>query len=187
MKYYSKGFTLIELLIVMAIIGILSGTILANVNTARMNARDAKRITDLFSIQLALELYYEIHGTYQVNGSGYDGNGQGWVSYEDADAGYSPDHYVKAVTEQLYDEGLLAAPRVNDPLRTIGSGGYMIYYCDWVDGDAHSYALSATKENPTTDDLTYIETTCNGIGDNGTSNIYEKNYAIGNKTYPVAP
>ena len=57
MKKYSKGFTLIELLVVIAIIGILSSVVLASLNTARVKARDARRISDINSLQLALELY----------------------------------------------------------------------------------------------------------------------------------
>ncbi len=58
MKYNSKrGFTLIELLVVIAIIGILSSVVLASLNTARLKARDARRISDIKNLQLALELY----------------------------------------------------------------------------------------------------------------------------------
>ena len=52
----NKGFTLIELLVVIAIIGILSSVVLASLNTARTKARDARRISDIKSLQLALEL-----------------------------------------------------------------------------------------------------------------------------------
>jgi|SRR3989344_2452030 len=53
----NKGFTLIELLVVIAIIGILSSVVLASLNTARTKARDSRRISDIKSLQLALELY----------------------------------------------------------------------------------------------------------------------------------
>ncbi|MCH8050209.1 type II secretion system protein [Patescibacteria group bacterium] len=53
------GFTLIELLVVIAIIGILSSVVLASLNTARQKARDARRISDLGQVQLALELYFD--------------------------------------------------------------------------------------------------------------------------------
>lgn len=59
MKTYKKGFTLIELLVVIAIIGILSGVVLTNLNSARARAKDGRRISDVKSIQLALELFAE--------------------------------------------------------------------------------------------------------------------------------
>ena len=54
-----KGFTLIELLVVIAIIGLLSSVVLASLNSARKKGRDARRLTDLKQLQLALELYYD--------------------------------------------------------------------------------------------------------------------------------
>jgi len=60
----NKGFTLIELLVVIAIIGILSSVVLASLNTAREKSRDAKRVSDIKQLQLALELYYDTKGEY---------------------------------------------------------------------------------------------------------------------------
>lgn len=57
----SRGFTLIELMTVIAIIVILTAIVLPNLNAARIKGRDAKRISDLKSIQLALAVYYDSH------------------------------------------------------------------------------------------------------------------------------
>ncbi len=62
-----KGFTLIELLVVIAIIGILSSVVLASLNSAREKSRDARRISDIKQLQLALELSYDDNGTYPAN------------------------------------------------------------------------------------------------------------------------
>ncbi|MBI2640463.1 MAG: prepilin-type N-terminal cleavage/methylation domain-containing protein [Candidatus Sungbacteria bacterium] len=59
MKNKSKGFTLIELLVVIAIIGVLASIVLASLNSARRKSRDARRITDIKQIQLALELFFD--------------------------------------------------------------------------------------------------------------------------------
>jgi type II secretion system protein G len=60
----NKGFTLIELLVVIAIIGILSSVVLASLNSARQKSRDARRVSDIKQIQLALELYFDSNGVY---------------------------------------------------------------------------------------------------------------------------
>ncbi|OHB19738.1 MAG: hypothetical protein A2854_03745 [Parcubacteria group bacterium RIFCSPHIGHO2_01_FULL_56_18] len=61
---FSRGFTLIELLVVIAIIGILSSVVLASLNSARKKGRDARRISDVKQLQLALELYYDAHQSF---------------------------------------------------------------------------------------------------------------------------
>ena len=64
MKKNQKGFTLIELLVVIAIIGILSTLDVISLNNARQKARDAKMVSDIKSIQTALELYYNDYNSY---------------------------------------------------------------------------------------------------------------------------
>ena len=60
----ARGFTLIELLVVIAIIGILSAVVLTSLNSARVKARDARRVSDISQMQLALELDYDKNGSY---------------------------------------------------------------------------------------------------------------------------
>ena len=59
-----RGFTLIELLVVIAIIGLLSSVVLASVRSAQKKGRDARRVSDIKQLQLAVELYYDANNVY---------------------------------------------------------------------------------------------------------------------------
>lgn len=65
-----KGFTLIELLVVIAIIGILSSVVVVSLQSARVKARDAKRIADVDAIKSALSLYYDSNLSYPATIAG---------------------------------------------------------------------------------------------------------------------
>jgi type II secretion system protein G len=60
----ARGFTLIELLTVIAIIGILASIVMTSLSAAQSKGRDAKRVADIRTIQLALEEYYNDNGNY---------------------------------------------------------------------------------------------------------------------------
>ena len=62
-----KGFTLIELLVVIAIIGILATIVMVSLNTARSKARDARRVSDIRQLQLALQMEYDKAGSYPAS------------------------------------------------------------------------------------------------------------------------
>jgi prepilin-type N-terminal cleavage/methylation domain-containing protein len=162
----SRGFTLIELLVVISIIGILASVVLGSMERARSLSRDTNRMATLSQIQKAMELYRNEHGTYQVVGGGSAGGGQGYFAYEGGG-------YPVAVSRVLYNEGYLGQSIVDDPRTT---PGYMIYVC----GGGSSYAVSATLENPSPEHIAHIQTTCNGVGANGTYSRYGKNYAVTN-------
>jgi type II secretion system protein G len=65
-KTNRKGFTLIELLVVIAIIGLLSTLAVIALSSARTKARDAKRLSDVKQVQIALELYYTDNSRYPI-------------------------------------------------------------------------------------------------------------------------
>ena len=75
----ARGFTLIELLVVIAIIGVLSSIILASLSTARVKAQDAARISDVKSLETAMELYYNDNNGYPTSA----GSGNGDVPLSD--------------------------------------------------------------------------------------------------------
>lgn len=61
-KKKNKGFTLIELLVVIAVIGLLASIVLVSVGPARKKARDARRLSDVRQINLAMEMCYDDSG-----------------------------------------------------------------------------------------------------------------------------
>lgn len=117
MNSRNKGFTLVELLVVIAIIGILAGVVLVSLNGARRSARDTKRVSDMKSSQLALELYYSTNNKYPAAAAdatceNFSANLQGAIgqTFDDPTAGSNyqygvdvatnaQDYVVKAVLE----------------------------------------------------------------------------------------
>jgi prepilin-type N-terminal cleavage/methylation domain-containing protein len=86
-----KGFTLIELLVVIAIIGMLSTLAVVALGNARLKARDAKRQSELRSLQSAIEMYIvdnnnapEVGDTLTVDNVGNDGWDGGTSDLESA-------------------------------------------------------------------------------------------------------
>ncbi len=65
-KTNNKAFTLIELLVVIAIIGILTAIVMTNFATAKSKSRDAKRVSDIAQLQLAMELFFDRCNRYPV-------------------------------------------------------------------------------------------------------------------------
>ena len=59
-----RGFTLIELLVVISIIGLLSSVVLSSLNTARANARDSARVSEIRNLVNAFNLYWSDNGQY---------------------------------------------------------------------------------------------------------------------------
>lgn len=62
-----RGFTLIEVLIVVSIIGLLASVVLVGLGGVRSRGKDARRVTDLKSLQNGLELYYAKIQSYPDN------------------------------------------------------------------------------------------------------------------------
>jgi prepilin-type N-terminal cleavage/methylation domain-containing protein len=131
-----KGFTLIELLVVVAIIGILSTIVISSINNARASARDAQRLSDIRTIQTALEAYAsENGGRYPTPGWVYSNNATNW--------------------ENLGDQLGIALP--TDPLNeagTAGSGSYTYGYWGrntsrYCFGRAYMLVVNLERKNDT--------------------------------------
>lgn len=125
---FQSAFTLIELLIVIAIIGILVTTGIFSWQSAQAKARDNKRITDLKSIQTALETYKNAKGRYPQGpapnlGMGaageLDGDLDGAVDCGGADPA---DPFIPALDSSY----MAKTPRDNVIYNGAGSGGGFI-------------------------------------------------------------
>lgn len=132
MKINKRGFTLIELLVVIAIIGLLSTLAVVSLNTARVKARDARRMSDLKQVSTAIELYMAENEVYPTNGAC---GGNGVVAVAET---------VGPPNDALCGAGNGITDGTNVFLNSIpedpGSNTY--YY----EGDTDNYCISATLE-----------------------------------------
>lgn len=97
-----KGFTLIEILVVIAIIGILSGVFINTTIKGAAQARDSRRIQELYQIAHALGQYYTLYGHYPQNTDSGDVGCWG-----DWDAGSVLNGESDTFIKPLVDEGLV--------------------------------------------------------------------------------
>lgn len=77
LKKRNRGFTIVELLIVIVVIGILALIVITTYSGIQAKARNAKRQTDLKSIQTQLEAFFSQNGYYP---SLADMNSSTWLS-----------------------------------------------------------------------------------------------------------
>ena len=125
-KEKSRGFTLIELLVVIAIIGILSSVVLASLNSAREKSRDARRLSDVKQLQLALELFFDSNGAYPSSTSALAPDFIGSVPVDpvsddpyDYETGSSNTDYVLRSTLEQLDHQALGDDVDGTPLSSI--------------------------------------------------------------------
>ena len=115
----TKGFTIIELLVVIGIIVILAALIIVNINQARMSGRDSKRIADVASIQLALEMYRNANGEYPTEESN-------WAAATEISDG-SPGTVEQTNWDVLSTElSSYLSPLPKDPLNKPGGNRYYV-------------------------------------------------------------
>ncbi len=121
-----KGFTLIELLVVIAIIAIIATLAVVALQSARANARDAKRVADVKQITTALALHMNAAGVYPdtVTAGGmirYPDNASGTVYMEKVPAPPTPsDGDCIASTSYVY------VPVLNGDSENVA---YTLTYC----------------------------------------------------------
>lgn len=63
-KFTFSGFTLVELMVAITIISIISGVSIFGLTAIRQKAQDTSRLSTIRDVQLALEAYKSVNGSY---------------------------------------------------------------------------------------------------------------------------
>ncbi|OQA03892.1 MAG: Type II secretion system protein G precursor [bacterium ADurb.Bin400] len=115
------AFTLIETLIVVVIVAVLATAVTAGYSNARTRSRDARRVSDMTSLQAALEGYNQSEGSHPLCTNTIGGDQ--WCG-TCSPGGYSE---FQAALQPLADKGYL--PLIaKDPLNDSSSGSQCYTY-----------------------------------------------------------
>jgi prepilin-type N-terminal cleavage/methylation domain-containing protein len=155
-KAQSEGFTLIELLVVIAIIGILAGVVLVAMQSARVKARDAKRVGDMRQMLTAMEQYRIAHGIYPTGTLSIASSGNGVVlndprALDGAQEVFIPNYVPILPIAPTPADGSCnsnSAPGSNNYWYQVADNGttYTLTYC--LGGQAGSFAPGVHAETP---------------------------------------
>ena len=107
-----------ELLIVIAIIGLLSTLAVVALGSARVKARDSKRLADLKQLQTALELYYTDQNDYPA--------GAGISLGDAANACLNSTGFQATGCASPYMGQVPVDPKVGNYTYTLGIGSYTV-------------------------------------------------------------
>ena len=137
-----RGFTLLELLISTTIIALISSIGMVSYEKVKINARDAKRVSDIKQIQTSLEIFFESHGYYPP------------------DRIYGPEGEILGMPETKYLTDVGFAPKESGttyiilPKNPLPNGSNYVYRSinrngsDCDTGDCEAYVLLFTLERP---------------------------------------
>lgn len=159
-RRYLTGFTLIEILVVVTIIGVLAAVVILNVNNSRAKSRDFRRVADVSTITIAMDMYGEANNSYALPedtvGSGGATQKYEWFSWDSDGAGS-----LVSVAQFLVNGGYLSS-LIADPSKVgqcdsgcqATAGGVITdaskwgkCYAYWVYNRADAYAVFARTES----------------------------------------
>lgn len=174
-KFKTKGFTLIELLVVIAIIGLLASMVLVSLNSARIKARDVRRIADFKQIQTALELFYDSQGRYPQSPGHATWSGH-WVYFSQCletgtNCGFATSNYLPVISK---------VPQ--DPLRKTSDqfANDATYFPGYPTGcnDGQSYRIAVSLETNHQALLSDLDGSFYS-NNNGCRDVPERGYCLG--------
>ena len=147
LKRKSQGFTIVELLIVIVVIGILALLVITTYSGIQAKARNAKRQTDIQSLQTQLEAFFSQNGYYP---SLTDMNSSAW----------------RTANMKSLDQNALIDPSNPTQSTTLVNGAVAKSYsyqvtdssgasCEATDTNCAQYTLTATYEGTVNGASTY--------------------------------
>jgi prepilin-type N-terminal cleavage/methylation domain-containing protein len=117
-----KGFSLTELLVIISIIALLSSIVLVALSRARVRSRDTARMATAKQLTLALHMYENDKGTYQVQSAGFQNTGKGYMTK----SGVAD--YTTSIISALKSSGYFTSDLLNDPV--YGNNNYFLGICN---------------------------------------------------------
>lgn len=135
-----EGFTIVELLIVIVVIGILAALVITTYSGIQAKARNAKRQTDINSVQTQIEAYFADQGHYP---SFADLSTASWDTQHLKSLDQSALHDPSAGSGTGITLSQTAGLKVYQYAPLDSSGGS----CEADDNTCATYTLTATLEN----------------------------------------
>ncbi|MBI2030998.1 MAG: prepilin-type N-terminal cleavage/methylation domain-containing protein [Candidatus Levybacteria bacterium] len=146
---FKKGFTLIEIMVVVAIIGVLAGIIITNIDVVR-RSRDAQRKSDFRKIQTALEQYKADVGSYPLTVLGNKVPSNCGSSFGNDAFGSTPPCAIIYLTKIPQDP--------SNGTNWFNAGNY-----SYQSGDGNTYQLTACIENTKDQDRNVLSIKCPSV------------------------
>ncbi len=139
--HLNKGFTLVELLVIISIIGLISAFAVISFISPRQQARDAKRVANIATLERALEMYLDNRVGYPIS--------EGACIFNGSDIGNTIEDDGKVILRVPQD------PFWHDSEPTVFNGGATkdyaasgsVDFCYWYYGTQNTYYISYYLES----------------------------------------